>query len=160
HGDRIARSPGARPREVLSGHLDFVSHCRQLHRRGHLRRRLRPPAELRVRGDERYLGHGNHHPRDSVPQHRRFVLPPLASPPPRPVASTPPGTRTAGGVYTDSSNHTQAWVADETSGTWGSAIEAPGFGTLNSGGTGRIVSLACGSAGDCSGGGFYTDGSG
>jgi hypothetical protein len=36
----------------------------------------------------------------------------------------------------------------------------PGTPALNKGGTARIYSVSCGSAGNCSAGGWYTDGPG
>jgi hypothetical protein len=45
-------------------------------------------------------------------------------------------------------------------GTWGKAQEVPGLGTLNAGGVAEVVSVSCGSVGNCSAGGFYTDASG
>ena len=43
--------------------------------------------------------------------------------------------------------------------TWGNAVEVPGSGTL-SGGFAAVPSLSCPSAGNCSAGGYHTDGSG
>jgi hypothetical protein len=45
-------------------------------------------------------------------------------------------------------------------GTWGTAIEVPGLGSLNQGGAARLASVSCGSAGNCVAGGGYLDGSG
>lgn len=45
-------------------------------------------------------------------------------------------------------------------GTWGTAREVPGTAALNQGGSASVNSVSCGSAGNCSAGGFYTDGSG
>ncbi len=78
----------------------------------------------------------------------------------RSVSCAAAGDCTAGGYYADSSGNTQAWVADETNGTWGTAIEAPGTATLNSGGDARVTSVSCTAAGTCAGGGHYWDGSG
>jgi hypothetical protein len=64
-----------------------------------------------------------------------------------------------GGSYTDSSNNTQAFVVNETNGTWGTAIEIPGIAQLNAGGAGIVFSIACNSSGNCSAGGYYTDSS-
>jgi hypothetical protein len=69
------------------------------------------------------------------------------------------GNCSAGGLYRDGSGR-QAFVADEVNGTWGNAIEVPGSGALNAGGSATVVSLSCGSAGNCSAGGYYIDGSG
>jgi hypothetical protein len=56
--------------------------------------------------------------------------------------------------------HGQVFVADQTSGTWGNAQEIPGSAALNQGQDGSLESVSCGSAGNCSAGGLYTDGSG
>ena len=45
-------------------------------------------------------------------------------------------------------------------GTWGSAIEVPGTAALNKGGAASIASVSCATAGNCSAGGRYVDGSG
>jgi hypothetical protein len=45
-------------------------------------------------------------------------------------------------------------------GTWGTAIEVPGTGALNQGGNAAVNSVSCASAGNCSAGGAYRDGSG
>ena len=45
-------------------------------------------------------------------------------------------------------------------GSWGTAIEVPGPGTLNAGGYAEVFSVSCGAAGDCAAGGEYQDGSG
>jgi hypothetical protein len=76
------------------------------------------------------------------------------------VSCTSAGNCTAGGFYTDGSDHEQALVVSETNGTWGTAIEVPGSETLNAGGDARVASVSCRSAGRCAVGGTYTDGSG
>ena len=73
------------------------------------------------------------------------------------VSCASAGNCTAAGSYTDSSGHTQAFVVSQVRGTWGTADEVPGTATLNTGGNAVINSLSCGSAGNCSAGGFYTD---
>jgi hypothetical protein len=40
---------------------------------------------------------------------------------------------------------------------WGKALEVPGLGSLNVGGEAFVLSLACGSAGNCAAGGMYRD---
>jgi hypothetical protein len=45
-------------------------------------------------------------------------------------------------------------------GTWGTAIEVPGLGSLNQGGAAQLNSVSCGAAGNCVAGGGYRDGSG
>jgi hypothetical protein len=76
------------------------------------------------------------------------------------ISCTSAGNCSAGGAYTDGSGHTQALVVEETDGTWGSGEEVPDSGTLNAGGYATIGPISCTSAGNCSAGGFYTDGSG
>jgi hypothetical protein len=66
------------------------------------------------------------------------------------------GDCSAGGFY--SSNHEQAFVVDEVNGSWGTAETVAA--ALNTGGQARIYSLSCGSPGDCTAGGYYTDGAG
>jgi hypothetical protein len=44
------------------------------------------------------------------------------------------GNCSAGGYYADSADHEQAFVANETDGTWGNAEEVPGTAALNTGG--------------------------
>ena len=72
---------------------------------------------------------------------------------------TSAGNCSAGGSYTDGSGHSQVFVVDEVNGTWGNAIEVPGTAALNAGGTAQINSVSCGSAGNCSAAGQYTDAS-
>jgi hypothetical protein len=64
----------------------------------------------------------------------------------------------AGGEYRDSSHHQQAFVVNETNGTWHSAIEVPGTAALNHG-TAVTGSVSCASAGHCSAEGQYVDSS-
>src|SRR5215510_13179981 len=45
-------------------------------------------------------------------------------------------------------------------GTWGTAIEVPGLGSLNRGNLAESRSVSCGAARNCAAGGFYLDGSG
>jgi hypothetical protein len=72
------------------------------------------------------------------------------------VSCAAAGNCSAGGYYRDVSTHsTQAFVITETNGTWGRATEVAA--ALNALGAARIDSVSCGSAGNCSAGGFYTD---
>jgi hypothetical protein len=64
----------------------------------------------------------------------------------------------AGGYYTDSSRAQQAFVINETNGTWGKATEVAA--ALDTGGDAAIDSVWCGAAGNCSAGGYYTGSSG
>jgi hypothetical protein len=71
------------------------------------------------------------------------------------------GNCSAGGFYVDSSGNFQVVVVSEVNGIWGTAIEVPGTAALNQGGfAGLTFSVSCASAGNCSGGGQYTDSSG
>jgi len=78
------------------------------------------------------------------------------------VSCASAGNCSAGGYYDDSTAHQQAFVADEVNGTWRKAIEVPGTPTLNhglngAGGKAAINSVSCGTAGNCSAGGSYTN---
>ena len=73
------------------------------------------------------------------------------------VSCASAGNCAAGGVYVDGHRHGQAFVVNETNGTWRTAVEVPGSQTLNNGGWARITSLSCRSAGKCAAGGLYTD---
>ena len=67
------------------------------------------------------------------------------------------GNCSADGTYTDSSGHMQAFVVSEVNDTWHTAIEVPGTATLNKGVNAFVNAVSCGSAGNCSAGGGYTD---
>ncbi len=43
---------------------------------------------------------------------------------------------------------------------WRRAVEVPGLGALNAGGSAQVVSVSCASAGNCAAGGSYMDPSG
>jgi hypothetical protein len=73
------------------------------------------------------------------------------------VSCASAGNCAAGGFYTDGHGQGQAFVASETNGSWGKAIEVPGLGTLNKGGLAGVNSVSCRSAGNCAAGGNYTD---
>lgn len=71
------------------------------------------------------------------------------------------GSCTAGGTYRDASfKHEQAFVIDESNGTWGTALEVPGSATLNAGGIAHLSALSCARAGECAAGGSYLDATG
>jgi hypothetical protein len=76
------------------------------------------------------------------------------------VSCASAGNCSAGGIYADSSGSRQAFVVSQVGGTWHKAIEVPGTAALNQGGFAKIDSVSCGSAGNCSAGGDYTDSSG
>jgi hypothetical protein len=69
------------------------------------------------------------------------------------------GACTVGGYYTDGQGNQQVYVSDETDGVWGQALTVPNSTNLSVGGWANINSLSCGSAGNCSLGGFYKDAS-
>ena len=66
----------------------------------------------------------------------------------------------AGGSYGDAARHDHAYVADETAGTWGTAVELPGITALEGGGNSTVKSISCGAPGDCAAVGTYTEASG
>ncbi len=70
------------------------------------------------------------------------------------------GNCSASGYYASSHLHWQAFVADETGGTWGSAEEVPGTAALNRGSDAQLLQVSCASTGNCGAGGYYTDSSG
>jgi D-alanine-D-alanine ligase-like ATP-grasp enzyme len=76
------------------------------------------------------------------------------------VSCASAGNCSAGGSYRDSSGHLQAFVATQIKGTWGKATQVPGTAGLNAGGSAVVGLVSCGSAGNCSAGGYYQDGSG
>ena len=65
------------------------------------------------------------------------------------------GSCAAGGDYRDRHGHRQGFVAVERHGRWGTAIEVPGLGALNTGGYALVFSVSCASAGSCAAGGSY-----
>ena len=76
------------------------------------------------------------------------------------VSCASAGNCSAGGSYFNNSIGTQAFVVSQVGGTWHKAIEVPGTVALNKGGQAHILSVSCTSAGHCSAGGTYADGSG
>jgi len=75
------------------------------------------------------------------------------------VSCPTPGSCTAGGHYVDGSAHGQAFVVNEVAGVWGAAQEVPGTASLNIDGAAGVSSVSCSTAGSCSAGGSYKDGS-
>src|SRR5215471_9876675 len=75
------------------------------------------------------------------------------------VSCASAGNCAASGVYSDSSGHTQAFVASEAHGTWGTAVEVPGLGALNKQSAPADDSVSCASAGNCTAAGGYQDAS-
>jgi hypothetical protein len=77
------------------------------------------------------------------------------------VSCASAGNCSAGGQYAVGSGvDFQAFVANEVDGKWHDAIEVPGTATLNQNNTAETASVSCGSAGNCSAGGYYYDSSG
>jgi D-alanine-D-alanine ligase-like ATP-grasp enzyme len=76
------------------------------------------------------------------------------------VSCAAAGNCSAGGTYTDSSGHSQAFVVNQVHGIWGQARQVPGTAVLDQGGSAWLPSLSCAAAGNCSAGGTYTDSSG
>jgi hypothetical protein len=66
-----------------------------------------------------------------------------------------PGNCVAAGSYQPGARHQRAFVADEKNGSWDQAIEVPGLGTLNKIRDAQVLSVSCGSAGNCAAGGQY-----
>ncbi len=80
------------------------------------------------------------------------------------VSCASPGNCAAGGQYVDGDARHPGFVVSEKNGRWGKAVEVPGLGVLNEGGgvsdTAGVVSVSCGSPGNCAAGGDYQDGAG
>ncbi len=72
------------------------------------------------------------------------------------VSCASAGNCSAGGYYTVGSARHQAFVVSQVNGTWHSAIQVPGSAALNKGGNANVQAVSCGSAGNCSAGGYYT----
>jgi len=67
------------------------------------------------------------------------------------------GNCVAVGFYEDAAFDNQAFVVNETAGTWGTAEEVPGTAALDQGGPGAVTaSVSCSAVGDCSAGGYYS----
>ena len=76
------------------------------------------------------------------------------------VSCTAVGDCTLGGYYDTGKRDSatldlQAFVADETGGTWGAAREVPGTAALNAGGYAQATTVSCASPGNCAVGGTY-----
>jgi hypothetical protein len=66
------------------------------------------------------------------------------------------GNCAAAGHYTGRHGSGQGYVASEQHGRWGKAAQVPGLGALNVGGGADVLSVSCGSPGNCAAGGFYS----
>jgi hypothetical protein len=71
------------------------------------------------------------------------------------VSCASAGNCSAGGSYLDGSGATQAFVANQAGGTWGTAQEVPGTAALNIGRFASVRSVLCVSPGNCTAGGYY-----
>ncbi len=71
------------------------------------------------------------------------------------ISCSAPGSCSAGGTSLARNNNTGAFVVDEVDGTWGSAEEVPGTASLNESEDVTLISISCGSPGNCSAGGYY-----
>jgi hypothetical protein len=76
------------------------------------------------------------------------------------VSCASAGNCTVAGHYTDDHNKTQAFIADEAGGAWGSPQQVPGTGALNVAGIADVTSVSCGAPGNCATIGIYTDSKG
>jgi hypothetical protein len=83
------------------------------------------------------------------------------------VSCPPPasGGCVAGGSYSDTANHTQAFITDQNAiagtkdfGSFSGAQQVAG--NLNAGGNASVTSVSCAAGTDCAIGGFYTDAAG
>ncbi len=73
---------------------------------------------------------------------------------PASVSCASAGNCSAGGLAQNGSQR-QAWVVNETGGTWGTAEEVPGVSTLSAEPVSQTTSVSCPAAGDCSATGYY-----
>jgi LPXTG-motif cell wall-anchored protein len=72
-----------------------------------------------------------------------------------------PGNCSAGGYYYSDGAGYQAFVVSQVDGVWQSFVDVPGIAGVNTGGDSAIQEVSCGSAGNCSAGGYYySDGAG
>jgi hypothetical protein len=58
------------------------------------------------------------------------------------ISCSSSGNCSAGGSYYDGSALSQAFVVNETNGTWGNAVEVPGSAALNVGGFAQVLSVS------------------
>jgi PASTA domain-containing protein len=78
------------------------------------------------------------------------------------ISCAAPGECALGGTYFGANPGVgfEAFVASETNGSWGTAMEVPGTAMLNTGGGATADSTSCSAPGDCAAGGFYSNGAG
>src|SRR4051794_12251211 len=66
------------------------------------------------------------------------------------------GDCVAGGYYADDFDIAHAFVAGETGGSWGNAVDVP-IANLNGASDAEVASVSCAAVGDCAAGGTSTD---
>jgi hypothetical protein len=71
------------------------------------------------------------------------------------VSCATPGNCAAGGYYSNQWGGQEAFVVDETNGTWGTAMQVPGTTIPNGMHLADVSSIACPTAGNCVAGGSY-----
>lgn len=69
------------------------------------------------------------------------------------------GNCSAGGTYTDANTDTQAFLVNDSNGSWSDPIEIPGTSSLNKGGVSAVSEVSCSGDGSCGVQGTYTDAS-
>jgi len=74
------------------------------------------------------------------------------------ISCAVPGDCVAGGYYTDATKGLQAFVSEETTSTWNTAVELNGSAALNPGGGAAVQSVDCVAVQTCSVVGYTTDG--
>lgn len=74
------------------------------------------------------------------------------------VSCAAPGSCVVGGYSTNGASRNQAFVLSEQGARWGEAIQVPGLPKLSPHNS-QVTSVSCGSAGNCSAGGWYQDAS-
>ena len=73
------------------------------------------------------------------------------------LSCAPLGNCAMSGGYSDASNNTQGFVANEVGGTWQTMTDVPGLKALNVGGDAETYGLARTSVSNCVAGGFHAD---
>ena len=76
------------------------------------------------------------------------------------ISCTGGGNCAVGGYYSTASGQQQAFVADESAGSWQPAEQVPGTGALNIDGGAGVSSVSCASPGNCGAAGYYASNSG
>lgn len=76
------------------------------------------------------------------------------------ISCTAGGNCAVGGEYTAASGEQQAFVADESAGTWRPAQQVPGTGALNVNGVAGVTSVSCAAPGNCAATGTYASSAG